>query len=54
MNGSDRPVDWATALVDVINAPGDEGELKKKRDEMEKAMVPDDEEQQEDSVTKTP
>jgi len=53
MSHDNRPVDWATALVDIINAPGDEGELKQKRDEMERTMAPN-EEQQDDSVTKTP
>jgi len=53
MNGGDRPEDWATALADVINAPGDEGELKAKREEMERRMAPD-EEQRNDGVTKTP
>jgi hypothetical protein len=54
MNGTDdQPVDWATALVDVINAPGDEGELRKKREEYERQMAPKDEER-DPSHTKTP
>ena len=52
MSGGDRPDDWATALADVINAPGDEGELKKKREAMERRMAPD-EERQDDAAAQT-
>jgi hypothetical protein len=49
----EQPVDWATALVDVINAPGDEGELKKKREQYERQMAPQ-EEERDPSRTTTP
>ena len=45
--------DWATALVDMINAPGDEGELSQKFNEAERDMEPKGEDRN-DSVSRTP
>lgn len=45
--------DWATALIDLINAPGDEGELNQKFNEAEREMAPKGEDRGE-PVTRTP